>query len=100
MEEKKVKRFGDLEIRWEDVQEFIAVEDLLEKEIIVEDVMKLKGEYGEYVMVKFSFEDNADKYAFVTGGVVLMKRILYAKEKDLLPLPGTIKRVKSYYVIE
>jgi len=106
--EKQIKRFGDIDERWYDVDEWVKVEDILEKDILVQDVKELTGEYGKYCLVKFTTElETIDEkgnprpivYAFSTGSSVLMKKIMGAKEKGLLPLVGRIKKVKRYYDI-
>jgi len=106
--EKQIKRFGDIDERWHDVDEWVKVEDILEKDILVQDVKELTGEYGKYCLVKFTTElETIDEkgnprpivYAFSTGSSVLMKKIMGAKEKGLLPLVGRIKKVKRYYDI-
>lgn len=96
---KEVKRFGDIVDRWEDISEWYKVTDILGEEIVIEDIKEVMGDYGQYALVKFSYEGKTDKYAFTTGAQVLRKKIMAAKEKGLLPLPGRIERVKRYYDI-
>jgi len=97
---KEVKRFGDLRPKFDDVEKFVSIDDILNRDIVVDDVLRLKGDYGDYIMVKFYFPEDGTPYAFVTGGKVIMELTLLAKEKNLLPLLGQIKKVKRYYVIE
>jgi len=107
---KKIERFADIDDRWEDIDEWVKMEDFLEKDICVQDVREVTGTYGKYCLVKFTTdvelvdERTGDSrlvnYGFSTGAKVLMKRLMYAKENGLLPLVGAIRKYKHYYVIE
>jgi len=106
--EKEIKRFGDIDERWHDIDEWVSIEDILDKDILVVDVKELEGEFGKYCMIKFTtdvemFDDNGKPrlivYGMTTGAKVVMKKVMDAKEKGLLPLTGCIKKVKRYYDI-
>jgi len=97
---KEIKRFGDLRPRFDDVEKFVSIDEILDKDIVVEDVIKVKGEFGDYIIVKFYYPEDGTPYAFATGAKVLLELVMLAKEKGLLPLLGTVKKVKNYYVIE
>lgn len=99
MPEGKPARFGELNKVFEDVENWAKVEDLLDQEIVVIDCAKLPGKFGEYLAVKFTFDGDGTLYGFSTGGQVMMKKILQAKEKGYLPLPGKIVKPKRYYDI-
>jgi len=107
---KKIERFADIDDRWRDIDQWVNMEDILEDDICVQDVREVTGDYGKYCLVKFTTdselvdeetgESRLVVYAFATGAKVLMKKLLYAKEHDLLPLIGAIRKHKHYYVIE
>lgn len=95
----KPNRFGDLNRIWEDVENWTEIEDITGQEIVVYDAVQLEGKYGKYVAVKFTFEGDQTYYGFSTGSGVVMKKVLTAKEKGYLPLPGKIVKEKRYYDI-
>jgi len=95
----EIKRFGDLSLTFDDVEEWVKIEDLLDKDIFVEDFIIAEGEYGEYAIVKFTESDNIIPKAFTTGGKVILKKLNLAKEKECLPLLGKIVKKKRYYDI-
>jgi len=107
---KKIERFADIDDRWQDIDEWVNMEDILEEDIYVQDVREVTGDYGKYCLVKFTTdvelvdqetnESRLVNYGFATGAKVVMKRLLYAKENGLLPLMGAIRKHKHYYVIE
>jgi len=98
--EKKVKRFADLQLRFNDIEKYFTIDDILDRDIIVKDVIKRVGKYGDYVVIKYVYPGEDVNYAFSTGSEVVMNLVLEAKEKNLLPLWGQIKKVKKYYTIE
>lgn len=99
MAESKPNRFSDLNKVFDDVDNWAKVEDLVDQEIVVIDAVKLPGKYGEYIAVKFCFDGDGSLYGFSTGSQVMMKKILTAKDKGWLPLPGRVTKVKRYYDI-
>jgi len=105
---KEIKRFGDIDERWHDIDEWVSVDDVLDQDILIQDVKELEGEYGKYCMIKFTSElETIDEkgnprpiiYGLTTGAKVVMKKVMSAKEKGLLPLTGCIKKIKRYYDI-
>jgi len=85
--EKEIKRFGDIDERWHDIDEWVSVEDILDKDILELETIDEEGNPRPIV------------YALTTGAKVVMKKVMDAKEKGLLPLTGCIKKVKRYYDI-
>ena len=94
-----IKRFADLNPAFDDVEEWVKIDDLLDKEIMVEDFVTAEGEYGEYAIIKFTLPEDFIPRAFTTGAKVILKKVKMAKEKDVLPLPGKIVKKKRYYDI-
>jgi len=95
----KQKRFGDLGFKFDDVQEWLSLEDLLDQDITVLDFLKVKGEFGYYVIVKFVQEDEGVIKATSTGAMVILEKLEMAKEKELLPMVGKIIKVKNWFDI-
>jgi len=96
---KEIKRFGDLDFGYDDVEEWYKINQLLNNEIIVIDYIITNGEFGEYAIVKFQFVGSEKICAFTTGGKVILKKLDKAKDMNLLPLIGRIVKKKNYYDI-
>ena len=95
----EVKRFSDLKTYADDVSQWVKIDDVLNKDIIITDCVFAKGQFGEYMIVKFTDLNSEEIRAFTTGGIVLIDKIKYAKENNLLPLVGKIIKEKRYYDI-
>ncbi len=95
----KQRRFGDLGFKFDDVQEWVALKDLLEQEITVLDFLKVKGDFGYYAIVKFVQEEEGVIKATSTGAKVILEKLELAKEKELLPMVGKIVKVKNWFDI-
>lgn len=99
MNNGKPARFGEISDRWEDVGTWVGVEELVDQEITVHDAKEVQGQFGSYILVKFTLPNAETFLGFTTGGVVLKKKILDAKARGFLPLPGKIVKNKRYYDI-
>lgn len=101
MADKKPETFGDLKTPQFEVEDYVKQVDLLDQPIIVEDIMTLTGDKGPYLTVKARFPKGTKSIGFSCGSIVVMKKMLQAKEEGLLPLPGKIVKVpgKDYYDI-
>jgi len=95
----EIKRFADLNPTFDDVQEWVKIQDLVGEEIFVEDYIEAEGEYGTYMIIKFTKPDDFIPRAFTTGAMVIMKKVKQAKDKGVLPLLGKIVKKKRYYDI-
>jgi len=95
----KQRRFGDLGFKFDDVQEWVALKDLIDQEITVLDFLKVKGDFGEYAIIKFVQEDEGIIKATSTGAKVILEKLDIAKEKEFLPMVGKIMKVKNWYDI-
>lgn len=94
-----MQRFGEVfkqEKAFPEVEKRLTVEELLNREIIVYDVRKYYSNKfdRDFVIILASFPiEQEEKFTFVTGSEVVMRKTLEAKERKLLPLSGQLKRV-------
>ena len=59
-----------------------------------------EGEFGESDFALILMEEKDGKqFTTLCGGMVVIKKLRKAKEKDLLPLYGTIVKLEKYYDI-
>jgi len=96
---KEAKRFGDLGFKFEDVSEWVDFKSLLDKEILVEDYLPVKGDFGDYVIFKFKTQDSNVLKASSTGAKVIREKFKIAKDGGLLPMWGKVVRKKNWYDI-
>jgi len=101
---KAGKAIGSITERWEgyspeqlrpgitaaDMEQFDQ-EDLLGKQLTVYGYNKRSGTYGDFVIVLFS-PDGKQLGTFVTGGVVLRRKLAVVAEQGAFPVQGTLKR--------
>ena len=80
-----------------------ALVDVLGKEYTVLDVAIVEGfdsMYGESDFALILMEDETGiQFTTLCGGMVVLKKLRKAKEKDLLPLYGAIVKPDRYYDI-
>lgn len=99
MVDKKPERFEEVDQLWKDEVEWVKMEDVLGLELLVKDVVKLNGKFGDYVAIRCEVVGMKVDYAFTTGGVAIVRKVMVAKEKGWLPLKGKITKEKRYYDI-
>ena len=76
------------------------VADIIGKQLVVYDVAFKEMQFGEVAILLFEYPDNAGaKFSVLVGGEVVRKKVREAKEKNLLPLFGTIVHDAVYYDI-
>lgn len=95
-----IKRFGEISkpsIFQE--TEKAEIDDVLGKDIVVEDIEFLVGQWREFAVILFTFKRRKRKYSLAIGGKVVMRKLKEAKAKKLLPLMGKIIKIKEYYDI-
>lgn len=95
----KVKRFGDLGFDFTSIKNWVKLEDLIDQEIMVEDALQVKGDFGDYLIVKFRDMKTNEVSAFTTGSKVVCDKILTAKDMKLLPLAGQVIKKKNWFDI-
>lgn len=94
------RRFSDIFKRAFEVDRKEDIEDLLGKDIFIKDVAEQAGKHGNFIIVRACFPGENDDFVFVTGGVVLVKKITEAKAMNHLPLLGAITKETNYYDID
>lgn len=75
--------------------EKIEIENVLDRQIIIEDFEVLRGDYGEFPVILFTFEGEQDKHTTAGGSSVVLKKLLKLKEADAFPVKGKIVSVKG-----
>jgi len=95
--EKLIKRFEDLEPDHFEVDDQVKIDDLLDRDLFFDDYIVLEGKHGDYFEVKVSDPKTKKTVSFTTGGQVIMKKLLKAKDGNHLPLIGKIIKDKDYY---
>ena len=93
----QVRRFADLGVNFDDVDEWVKMDGLIGQEIIVLDAIESKGTFGPYALFKFKGEDGKKIQATTCGGVVVMEKLRAAKNRNLFPLPGIVTMQKDWY---
>jgi len=94
------KRFSDLpKVPAFPDTELVNLQEILGKDIVIEDYMLDEGKYGQSVVIKFHYPDKEELYSTITWSQVILKKIKRADELNLLPLTGKIEKVKNYYDI-
>lgn len=63
----------------------VSIDDLLNREIIIRSVDFFNGNYGEYVVIGFTYSDDDELRAFRTGGKVIVKKMKQLKEVNGIP---------------
>ena len=93
----QVKRFADLGVNFDDVDEWVKMDDLMGEEITVLDAIESKGTFGPYALFKFKAADGKKIQATTCGGVVVMEKLRAAKTRNLFPLAGIVTKQKDWY---
>jgi len=62
----------------------VEIEDLVGKDIVLEDFEVLTGQYGQFSVVCFKYMNDEKFYSFACGGVVVMKKL--AKLRESFPV--------------
>ena len=96
MTEKETRRFGtELPTEIFPDAEQVDLKELISKEILVKDYKMLSGENGEYAIINFEMPEQPGDFSTACGGVVVIRKLYDAREKNLLPLVGAITQTKS-----
>ncbi len=79
--------------------EFVDKSEVINKDLVIEDIKKFEGIFGEYYIVKAQLENKL--VSFVISGTVIKKKFDYVIEKNMFPITGKIVKPKGkrYYDI-
>lgn len=93
--QQEIKKFSEVypqAVKFENAEQ-IEFKDVLGKEIIIEDISEMIGEFGEFIIVLA--ELNKNKIQFALGSTVVIPKLKKAKTEGKLPLIATILEKKS-----
>lgn len=76
-----------------DVDEFVNINQILDKDLVIEELIERRGKFGAYVTIKAKL--NGKTVGFNTGSSVLLKAFKKVKEKGELPIVAKISKVRS-----
>jgi len=98
---QEIKRFSDLPKvpAFPDTQ-LVRIEEVMGKDIVVEDFMIYEGGYGRYAVIKFHYPNQQELFSTVTWSEVIINKLERADRENCLPLIGKIEKVKRYYDIK
>ena len=71
--------------------------DLLDKDMVIEDFSFLNGRYGRFAVIKATFPGSEDSFTTACGGEVVCRKLDDLKEKRELPILGLINYNDKYY---
>ena len=78
----------------------IALQNILNKDIVIQDVKILKGIYREFAVIKFNFYGKDKLFSTVNGGKVVVRKLKEAQAKKVFPVIATITQPAQYFDIE
>jgi len=96
---EEIKRVSDYQPERLGIEEFVDIDDLLNRDITIIDFVKVQGEYDEYIVVAFLDEKQDKLLGFTTGAKVVKRKLQNVKDKNGFPCLGKIIKVKNYYDI-
>jgi len=96
---EKMKRVSDYQPERLGIEEFVNIDDILNRDIVIADFIKVQGEYDEYIVVAFLDEEQDKLKGFTTGAKVVKRKLQNVKDKNGFPCLGKIIKVKNYYDI-
>lgn len=67
------------------VDELLHMEDIMDIDVTVESIGERTGEKGQYFFVTFHKENDEKLYGVNIGGVVLVKKLGFARQSDKFP---------------
>ena len=76
----------------------VKLEYIIGKQVLVKDCVFKKMQFGDVAIMLIDLEGKDS--SVLAGGMVVCEKLREAKEKNLLPLLGTIIKEKTYYDIE
>ena len=91
------KTFKDLGFKFNEVEKWYKIEDILKEEIMVQDFILVNGGYSVYALITFNWRHDGMLYGVSTGAKVIIEKLQQAREQHLLPLAGTIIHEKRWY---
>ena len=73
------------------------LDDLLDKEIVLEDFSFLHGRFGNFAVFLARFPGQADRFTSACGGEVVCRKLTELKDGRHFPVLGTITFNERYY---
>lgn len=73
------------------------LDDLLSKEIVLEDFSFLHGRYGNFAVFLAHFPGSDEQFTSACGGEVVCRKLTELKDGRHLPVIGTITYNERYY---
>ena len=97
-----VKRVSDIVPGQVEVDKFVDIEEMLDRDILIHDFQEREGENGMYVTVICSELDSEEKIGFNCGGKVVMKKLNYIRDNASFPVLAKIFKPegKRYFDIQ
>ena len=77
----------------------VKIWEILDTDIVVKDVIFLHGDFGVYAVILFVYPTLNIEFTTACGGIVVVKKLRVAKERNLLPLIGQIVKRDRYWDI-
>jgi len=75
------------------------ITQIMNSDLKVWDFTTLQGQFGDFIVVLCSDVKETEKFVFVTGSKVIIKKLNTLKESNHLPVIAKIVKVKRYYDI-
>lgn len=98
--ERVYKRVSDIVKDVVDIDNMVKVDEVMDKDILIQDIGERTGETGIYLIVSFKYKDTDKKVSgFTCGGAVVIKKLQQVKEAKAFPILAKIVKVKKYYNI-
>lgn len=66
------------------------IDEVLDKDIIINEFEILLGNYGEFAVILFNYPNEEVMKTFPCGGLVVLKKLNKIKENNSLPILGKI----------
>lgn len=86
--------------------ERVKFESLVDKEITIEDIVHRDGDYGEYLILRFTYPDSPEAFSTAVGSTQIIEILSRVEDKKLLPVtvkvqsfPSKKYKGKNYYTI-
>ena len=73
------------------------LDDLLDKELVLEDHSFLQGRYGRFAVILARFPGNNEQFTSACGGDVVCRKLEELKDGRHFPVLGTISYTGKYY---
>ncbi len=99
MEDQKLKRMSDVQPKPLECDEKVDMKALVDLDIVVTNAVEMSGQFGDFIFVTCHEPKQDRVLGFSTGGKVIVRKILNARDKGYLPLLAKIVKNDRYYDI-